>query len=240
MCKCNCGREFKTTRSLNSHARFCKLYKKSKKESMYKISGMYICECGKEFEKHQSLNSHFRTCLIHRKGIPAKGKNVGWNLSPEQHRAIGKTLSENIANGKTIPAFKGKQHSVETKSRMSRSAARNSSALNGYVKTKFYDVYCIFLEREIKVQGTWELKYAEYLNENSILWTRGKFLSYKNEGIVHTYRPDFYLIETDEYVEIKGYMWKNDETKMKLVKEQNPDTKILILMKDELSSLGIL
>lgn len=44
MFKCECGREFEKQPSLNSHARFCSLYKKKpKKISKYKINELH-CE----------------------------------------------------------------------------------------------------------------------------------------------------------------------------------------------------
>ena len=67
---CNCGKQFEKQSSLNSHARFCKLYiKKEKKHSIYKKQEkLYECECGKTFEKSQALNAHFSHCLVHRNG----------------------------------------------------------------------------------------------------------------------------------------------------------------------------
>ena len=76
MFKCECGREFETQRSLNSHARFCSLYKKKKKKvSKYKINeNLWRCECGKEFNNCQSLNAHLSHCIFHHEclGTPQK------------------------------------------------------------------------------------------------------------------------------------------------------------------------
>lgn len=41
-----------------------------------------------------------------------------------------------------------------------------------------------------------------------------------------TYTPDFYLVETDIYVEAKGELTKADRVKMILVKKQHPDLDI--------------
>ena len=67
MFKCECGREFEKKSSLNSHARFCSLYKKKpKKISKYKINdNLWRCECGKEFDNYQSLNAHLSYCDYH-------------------------------------------------------------------------------------------------------------------------------------------------------------------------------
>jgi hypothetical protein len=252
MYTCNCGRQFETQRSLNSHARFCEKYEKiSKKTSQYKIDEkIYRCECGKEYDNHQSLNAHFSHCLIHRNGVPTirkyqhqKGIMHGWEkFSKEEieeiHSKAGKSYSKNIKSGKTVPSFKNKHHSIETKQKMSSS---NDGRNNGYVKTKYYEVFCPYENKMLKVQGTWELKYANYLNENNVNWTKSKKINLKyklfNTDYWHTYYPDFYLIETQEYIEVKGYWWKSndgrvdDKRKMKMVKKYNPDKKIRIITK---------
>lgn len=86
-----------------------------------------------------------------------------------------------------------------------------------------------------------EIKYYEWLSKNDILWRKPDSVFYKdlNEKI-HWYRPDFYLIETNEIIEIKGYFWNNDKIKMKWVKEQNPNLNIKILTTKELKELKIL
>jgi hypothetical protein len=253
MYTCNCGKQFETQRSLNSHARFCDKYvkkeksSKSKSKSKYKLSNnLYKCECGKEFDNHQSLNGHFGHCLVHRNGEPGnkhvkKGKMTGWDkFSEEEIKKIkkksGNTISKRMKSGKIINGFKGKHHTKETKEKMSKA---NSGRNNGYVKTNYYKVFCLYENKDIKVQGTWELKYANYLNENNILWTRSKHVNLKyklfKDDYWHTYYPDFYLIDNNEYVEIKGYWWKSkdgrvdDKRKMKMVKKYNPTKKIKII-----------
>ena len=41
-----------------------------------------------------------------------------------------------------------------------------------------------------------------------------------------TYTPDFYIPETNIYIEAKGHLDKGDRVKMLLVKEQYPDLDI--------------
>ncbi len=54
--KCECGREFISAASLNSHFRFCKIHipiDKTISNSIYKISeNLYKCECGREFNNY--------------------------------------------------------------------------------------------------------------------------------------------------------------------------------------------
>lgn len=251
MVKCNCGKEFDKISSLNSHARFCKEYiKKDKKKSKYKIDdNLYLCECGKKFEKSQSLNSHFTHCLIHRQGkkenriFPKKGLMNGWNkFTDDDIKNIRKkssdTLSKKIKNGEIISSFKNKHHSKESKEKISLS---NSGRNNGCIKTKYFDVFCPYENKNVKVQGTWELKYANHLNENNIRWIRSRKINFRykiyENDYWHTYYPDFFLIDSKEYVEIKGYWWKSDDgrvddkRKMEMVKKYNSD-KIIIIIDD--------
>lgn len=243
---CNCNKSFKTRRSLNSHARFCKEYKKvKKKKSKYKKGDKYFCECGKEFINHQALNGHFNHCIIHNpenennKVNYLKG-NEGWSkgLTKETSDSVknmAETFTNRIKEGLLIPGMLGKKHTKESRQKMSFSSKESN---NGYIKTSWYSIYCPYLEKEIKVQGKWELKYANYLNENKIKWSRGRIrMEYKlfKEDIIHYYHPDFYLVDEDTYIEIKGYWWKSkdgrvdDKRKMNCIIEQNEDKKIKII-----------
>lgn len=89
----------------------------------------------------------------------------------------------------------------------------------------------------IDLHGSWELAYATYLDANNIKWIRCRdSFEYEFEGKVRRYTPDFYLIDLDEYVEVKGYKTEKDTAKW----NQFPtDKKLLVLLKENLLSLGI-
>lgn len=127
---CNCGRKFLTYRSLNSHARFCSLYKKKEKPvSKYKSSnGEYVCECGKSFINFQSFNAHLSHCDKHhevvgtiRKKRPSEIKHsMCWENKTEDeikeiHKKSAKTYSIKVRNGEIIPSFTGRKHTIEAK-----------------------------------------------------------------------------------------------------------------------------
>lgn len=227
--KCNCGKEFEKKNSLKSHARFCKSYVKKEKPI---FTGE--CECGKNFKSSQSLNAHYSHCIIHRNGKEGV-KRGGWNVSSEARKKGGKTYSEKILSGEIIPSFKGKKHSKETREKLSMSS---KGWTNGYIKTKFYEIFCPFMNEIIKVQGTYELEYATKLNNLKIDWIKSRKIYIKyNLDIQRTYFPDFYLPFTEEYIEIKGYFREEDKIKMHKVIECNPDKKIKILMLDDIRSL---
>jgi len=250
---CNCGKEFEKSQSYNSHCSKCKIHIKILKPSIYKKDDIYICECGKEFIKSQSLNSHFSHCLIHRKGEPEKprGGNKNWSkgLTKETDKRVksqNDSWKASVIAGTYVPTFLNKHHTLETKQQMSKSASETN---NGYVKTRYYEIFCPHDNKNVKVQGTWELKYAEYLNKNKINWARPKtriLYTLFDGDYSHSYFADFYLPESDTFIEIKGHWWKSkdgrvdDKRKMKCVLEQNQDKNIIILTLSELKVLNIL
>lgn len=148
---------------------------------------------------------------------------------------------------KTHPgSFYGKKHSNKTKEALSKLATGGE---NGFIKTKYYKIFCPHMNKVVSVQGTYELKYAEYLNSMSIPWERSRKINLKyknfNTDYWHTYYPDFYRIDSDEYIETKGWWFKtrdgkvDDMSKMKNVVKYNKNKKIIILMKEDLKKLGI-
>lgn len=192
----------------------------------------YKCEgCGKTIKRKDKTNLICRDCVRETKFkeclqcgesfYPRKSKNKYCSIScSTKHNLTGRKLSK------------------EHREKLSESAKLNS---NGIIKCRFYKVYNPYLNKEVSVQGTYELKYANYLNENNIKWDRGKYinLKYFHNEINRTYYPDFYLIECDEYIETKGYFFENDKIKMNAVIKQNKDKTINILMKEDLIKLGI-
>jgi hypothetical protein len=93
-------------------------------------------------------------------------------------------------------------------------------------RAKLYDV--------VSVKGKWELKVAEYLNDNGIDWTNDiePYKYFWNNGW-HFYYPDFHLLKSDILLEVKGYETERDILKWKVVK----DKKLLILKENEIKDL---
>ena len=85
------------------------------------------------------------------------------------------------------------------------------------------------------MRSSWEVGFAKYCIINHIKYKyepKAFEIIYKYEGDKKegTYRPDFYLPETNEYIEIKGY-WRDDaKIKFDAFKKQYPNINIKILM----------
>lgn len=238
MYTCNCGREFKTQRSLNCHGRFCDKYeKKALSSSIYKINeNLYRCECGKEYNNHQSLNAHFSQCLKHRNGKPIinkwkLGKNGGCSWSKgltkntdDRVARNAKSRSDNYRSGKTIPSFTGKHLSPRVKEILSlKQSGENYSG--GRCKWFKY----VKPDNSVHtLQGTWELKFAKYLDNIDKDWIKpcaGKtghtYIWYDKNGSKRRYTPDFWCPNLKKYFEIKGYWREHDYEKTISAIEQN-------------------
>jgi len=169
MYRCECGREFEKRSSLNSHARFCKLYKKvSKKISKYKVrDNLYKCECGKEFDNFQSLNGHLSHCDIHcnclhkHRNDKHKGTMNWEGKTNEEIKEIYKKSNETrkikYASGEIIPSFKGKHHTKEYKQRLREWQNERIKEFGG--GANFSEKACEYIDYLNEKNG-WNLQHA--------------------------------------------------------------------------------
>ena len=100
-----------------------------------------------------------------------------------------------------------------------------------------------FLYNGIYYQGTWEFKFGLWLIQNNIKFNCHKDIrrfEYTINGEVHKYNPDFYIIDEDKFVEIKGKFTERCKEKMRIIKEMYPDVKIEIYDRKKLDELNIL
>lgn len=124
----------------------------------------------------------------------------------------------------------GNKHSTETKNKISNSMRK--AVLEGRQKTpKPYGTYgCTvhhtsWLGNEEILHGGWEKKVAEYLDSKQINWLKSKTsFTYTWNNSLHEYFPDFYLIDYNVYIEVKGQKTEKDEAKW----SQFPETLYII------------
>jgi hypothetical protein len=145
-----------------------------------------------------------------------------------------KKMSAWQSNGKS-PCI-GRKHSKEELEKMSKSMSeflskKCSSPGGKFRNLKFYKSKNI-LGQEFLIQGTWELKVSEFLNRNNILWTRGRRIPYVLKNITKHYIPDFYLPDSNKYIEVKGWFQEKDQIKMAAVLAQNSIDLTMIFEKD--------
>lgn len=174
--KCECGREFNSQASLNSHARFCSLYiKKTHLQSIYKISNnLYRCECGKEFNNYQSLNGHFGHCDIHCKSLNKKRNDghkgtMNWgNKTPEEIKNIYLKRQQTIKLKQTLGIYdnglKGTHRSEETKEKLRN--IMNQKIINHKWIANYSKKACDYFDK-LNKENNWNLQHA--LNGGEII-----------------------------------------------------------------------
>ena len=177
-----CHRIFKSSRSLSSHYRFCKVGTHISKRLKYQQlrENGYKCECGREFNNAQSLNAHYSWCLKHKELTNQEVKLTSTrsqpgnkcNLSKEymivrnkidqfyaMHKKSAKVLREKYKNGEIISHCKGKHLSDEIKQKLRDCAAK-------YRKTHFaapcrYNKSSILILEQIAKEHGWNIQHAE-------------------------------------------------------------------------------
>ncbi len=185
--------------------------------------------CGIDKPNNNSLRNHERCCKHnpnrHEPSRGMKGK-ASWN------RGLSKETDDRVANAaiksrETLKNRKGRPQSHETRERLSiiRANALNENAF--YSKRSLY--------KGVTLDSSYELKVAEDLDRNNVLWTRPKSLVWLDGEQKRRYIPDFYLPEYDVYLDPKNdFLAKKDQRKINEAMKYNK-VQIFILTKDELS-----
>lgn len=146
--------------------------------------------------------------------------------SKELQKLSNVSRTKNLREGKTQGSWKGKHLPEEMRQKLSVSRIAYIENNPNY-GLKWYSV------NGIKVQGTWEQKFAEYLTNKNIQWNRKRIIYQK----IRRYTPDFYCKEFDCYFEVKGFLRDRDLYKMYLVLDEYPNLKIKMIRKEQLKDL---
>jgi len=193
------------------------------KEEWKNQEGLYICPvCQKRYTKN-GISTHI--WRMHGEGNnhkPFKNK-ITWNkgLTKETDDRVkqqGINFSKAFKEGK-IKSRKGTKLSKEICKKISIGMQKvvrdnpesyNSKNVCGRVKNIDYNGFTL--------KGNWELLVAKFLDSKGIKWTNiVEPFTYIWKGSKHLYFPDFYLLERDEYIEVKGYERPKDVEKWKVV-----------------------
>lgn len=206
----------------------------------------------KQFKNGQWCCSEFLSqCPINRqKNQEAhKGKTPNWK-EPPGHKNKGKTPHN---KGKTYEELYGAHRAKEIKEKQEKNHDRfninidpiteqgrkeklskiaKDRGFGGYVKGSGRGKKTWYMSKiagRVFLDSSYELAYVLWLDEQEKPWKRNliKF-PYHWEGEIRYYIPDFYLIDEDVYVEIKGYetdkdkaKWAEFPFKLKVLKRKN-------------------
>jgi lipopolysaccharide export LptBFGC system permease protein LptF len=199
-------KECKNNNSLSAHQRFCKLNPERQFTPFQDI------EKQKEIAKLRKEN-----------GVVNQWSNDSYVLSDETRKKLSEGTKKRNAN-----------ESEETKAKRKATIAKRVESGEWHVsltKNLHYNY------NGVDLHGKWELEYAKWLDKNQIKWQRCKdSFPYEFEGKIRRYTPDFYLVDSDEYIEIKGYKTEKDAAKW----SQFPSYRTLkVLFESDLKELGV-
>ena len=145
-------------------------------------------------------------------GIKMKNRIVNYHIWTEEEKESARQRSKKINK-----EYWTEERRIEQSQRMKRIIQENPesySSKNVCGRNKQIEY------NGIRLNSSWELIVVKWFEENGIFWKRNEvgFKYYWEEKQkYHTYFPDFYLPDSDRYVEVKGYETDRDRCKWKVV-----------------------
>jgi hypothetical protein len=125
-------------------------------------------------------------------------------------------------------------HTQESKDKISEKMKGNTNAHHRGDRQSFYN--------EIRMDSSWEVGVAHYLENNSYNWSYGKRSYVLSDG--RHYFPDFFVYdETNKLVkliEVKGYFREENKMKFDQFRTEYPDVVVELWNKDKLVTLDII
>ena len=108
----------------------------------------------------------------------------------------------------------------------SENAAINYNPKNKYGTITYYDS---LNNGKVRFRSKLEKQFAEFLDGSGVRWVyeQNSFPYIDKKGKRRTYTPDFYFVDEDRYIEIKGYKKSDDEYKVNKLKEIGINIKII-------------
>ena len=187
-----------------------------------------ICkQCKKEFEVHYASRNRRKCCSKVCLKEFMKGKTWEERWGKEVSDKNKKALHERLIINNPFTWT-----DVRKKVSNSQKGLNNSSIRGG---SKRFDAKGGFREDlGHYVRSSWEANYARIL---ILLKINYQYEPKTFDLGKNTYTPDFYLPETEEYYEIKGYFPERDKQKLSLFKQLYPDIKLSLINKQEYLSL---
>jgi hypothetical protein len=212
---------------------------------------MIQCICNRQFKNNIGYKCHKNKCNgfgtprdIRRKRKVKIYKEKSYHLTRSE--AAKKNWKNPLYVAKCISACRKYKHtgigstkSIELLRRQKIRDSINNRYSNGWQpkagRCKKIE-YNSNIAGKVLLDGTWELAVAKFFDLHNIKWKRNtQRFDYIDNEKIRKYTPDFYLIDSNEYVEVKGYTTDLDKCKWK----QFPN-KLLIYNKEKLNQLKIL
>lgn len=171
-----------------------------------------------------------------------------------------KQMSETIKNVKDISGDKNPMKNIETRKKVGQTRSErmtdderkkySDGTKKAWEEGKFIGVNnawkCLWYDYEhsngnvYKVQGTWELKFIKWLDDNKLKFEchKGRIPYIDDENNSKNYYPDFFIYDWNLYIDIKSdFTYIGQERKFEIL--QNNNKNIKILFKKDLKKLNI-
>lgn len=205
-----CNRECKNSSSYKNHVRLCKLNPNAQKTLFHDP----IFQRTKQNTNRKRSNQY----------IKCRELGIEYQTSDETRKKISES---NLRRTKEFNKKNGEKLAKTIRRKVEEGTWHTSLAKRMHINYNGVDLH-----------GSWELAYAQYLDRQQIKWIRNKeSFPYHYEDKQRRYTPDFYLPESDVYIEIKGYKTAKDDAKW----TQFPSNKKLeVLMEKELKELKLI
>lgn len=246
LCK-HCGAEISVS-NYSKHIRRHENHPETFIKSIYSLDhdDLFCKYCGRECKNKKSLCGHERLCrenpnrqlTSYEKHGPITGFNefgrTSWNkgLTKETDERIQKqinTYHENHNKGlhKDTSGLNNSMNNPLTRKHLSKSMKKVYSkyTIRKPKKSK-YGYY-----KGVWCDSSWELAYLIYVKDFGFNIIRNKTgFRYMWENSEHTYFPDFYNIDSDTYIEIKGFKSNRDTEKIAQFNH-----KLIVLEKEDMN-----
>lgn len=139
----------------------------------------------------------------------------------------------------TGECLKGKPKSIEHRKNLSISK-RGPKHPNFGKKGKIHGTrhwYTCPDGKVVSMRSTWEVCYAEYLKKQGVSFLYEPITFTLPDGAAYT--PDFLLLKSETFVEVKGWLTPEHRERIRCFKEAFPEKPFILADKQYLQSLGI-
>lgn len=212
-CTCTeCGAEISLS-NIKSHMRRHEVHPETFQDIPDSLD---CCFCGKTCKNRNSLSQHQLRCKLNPERIPIANNlstyselgHIPWNKGLTKHtdeRLLKQSELFTSRYRAGMYDFSSRKnpmsdpvHRKTLSESMKQVYSKNPPKVSGRSKQGWYkQFYC---------RSSWELAYVLYMEaQNVSIEPCNRSFEYVYDSDVHSYFPDFYLPESDTYVEIKGY-----------------------------------
>jgi hypothetical protein len=190
-------------------------------EGRFEVAGGFCC------------SENWQACPVQRD----KRRKTPWHAGKSWSKENRKKISDGLRrNGNQRPNASTAEKEMEKRRKLREIAV--SRGYGGYIKGsgrgkgQWYDSK--FAGR-VYLDSSYEIAYAQYLDDACVNWRRNKNkFPYEWEGKETYYIPDFWLVDTNEYIEIKGYVTDRDRAKW-----MSFPYPLKIMLRADLKALGL-